>query len=327
MTLSPTRRKLLASSLAILYSIRHSQANERLPKSPVRLLVGFAPGGGTDIMARLIAQYINERGLIKVIVENRPGANGMIAAQAVARAPADGTSIMLASTTTMVFTKLTSDKLPIDPLSDLKRIAQLGVLRAAIVAAPSLGVKTLAELVSWCKANPNMANYGATAMGSPPHFTGVMLSRISGIKMTIVPYKGAAPLVTDLAGGHIAAGGGALSDFLQHHRSGRLVILGISGDNRSPSAPDLMTFAEAGFPQITGGAFTGFFAPTGTPLPIMAALEDEISAVRALPVVRERLLALGAEVAYASGDTFAKLLAEDYKTWKPVVEASGFKAE
>jgi len=224
-----------------------------------------------------------------------------------------------------VMAKLTLPQMNHDPFEDHLPISLLGTFQLALAVSPGLGPKTVAEFVAWAKANPKQANYGTTAMGSLPHFFGVLLARGTGVDFQAVAYRGAAPLVQDLSGGQIPAGTGALTDFLEHHRGGRLRILATSGTARPPAAPELPTFSELGFRDIVGSSWLGFFAPARTPRPIIDAFNREIAAVVALPDIKDRLIQLGLEPRTTTPEEFDTLRRADAAKWKAVVDASGYK--
>ncbi|MBM3642950.1 MAG: ABC transporter substrate-binding protein [Alphaproteobacteria bacterium] len=322
----PNRRQLLAGAgaLAVAPGAAAQQASA-LPAGPIRILIGFAAGGGTDVQGRLIAEKMRERTGRTFVIENRAGASGTVAGDALKNAAPDGNTILLAPIASAVMAKLTLPQMNHDPFEDHLPISLLGTFQLALAVSPGLGPKTVAEFVAWAKANPKQANYGTTAMGSLPHFFGVLLARGTGVDFQAVAYRGAAPLVQDLSGGQIPAGTGALTDFLEHHRGGRLRILATSGTARPPAAPELPTFSELGFRDIVGSSWLGFFAPARTPRPIIDAFNREIAAVVALPDIKDRLIQLGLEPRTTTPEEFDTLRRADAAKWKAVVDASGYK--
>lgn len=333
MTIRLPRRRALAlaaAPFALAAAPRSAAAQaptQALPAGPIRLLIGFPAGGGTDVMGRLVAERIRERTGRTVVVENRAGASGTVAGDALKNAAPDGATIMLAPIAATAMAQLTFPKLTYDPRVDFAAITLLGTFQLAFAVAPGLGVSTPAEFAAWARANPKQASFGTTAMGSLPHFFGLEFGKAIGVDLQPVPYRGAAPLVTDLSGGQVPSGTGALTDFLEHHKAGRVRILATSGAKRALAGQDLPTFAESGFPGIVGEGWLGFFAPARTPRPIVDAFNREIAAIAAVPEMRERLIQLGLEPRTTTPDELAAFLAAEIVRWKPVVDASGFKAE
>jgi tripartite-type tricarboxylate transporter receptor subunit TctC len=188
-------------------------------------------------------------------------------------------------------------------------------------------VATLGDFVKWARANPKDASFGSPAAGSLPHFFGVMLSKGTGVDMLHVPFNGSAPLKTAMAGGQIAAEVDTLPDLVEMHRAGKIRVLGVSGTARAPQLPDVATFAEQGFRDITGLGWFGFYAPAGTPKAVVERLNGAIVKALAMPDVRERLTGLGLEPTGTTSEEFARIMASDAARWGPVIQASGFKAE
>ncbi len=320
------RRAALAGAGAVLLPrLGHAQSSSPLPAGPIRILVGFPAGGGTDVQARLVAEKLRERTGRNFIVENKAGASGTVAGETLKNAAPDGTTILLAPIAPAVMAKLTFPQLNHDPFVDHAPITLLGTFQLALAVGPQLGPKTVAEFVAWTKANPKQASFGTTAMGSLPHFFGVLLARATGVDLQAVPYRGAAPLVSDLSAGQIPSGTGALTDFLEHHKAGRIRILATSGMRRPLAAPDLPTFVELGYKDIVGDSWLGFFAPAGTPRPVIDALNREVAAIVATDEIRDRLIQLGLEPRTTTPEEFDALRRADAVKWKAVVDASGYK--
>jgi tripartite-type tricarboxylate transporter receptor subunit TctC len=299
-----------------------------LPGGVVRLLVGFPPGGGTDVMARLIAEQIRKRGNLRsIIVENRPGATGTLACEALKHAPADGTTIMYAPSATTVLPVLTFRTLPFDPRTDLAPITKVGTVSSVLAVSPTLGVRSLPEYVEWVRADPARTSFGTTALGSTTHFFGLSIAGAYGLRLEPIAYRGAAPLVSDLGAGHVTAGTGGLSDFLSHHQAGKLRILVTSGTRRSSAAPDIPCIAELGFPDRAQDGFYAMFAPGRTPRPVLDALQREIAAAVEEPELRRQLAELGLEPETSTPEALGELLAQDIERWRPIVTASGFRVD
>lgn len=326
-----TRRGFVgAAAAAAAVAIRgpaQAQA-QALPAGVVRVLVGFPPGGGTDVMARMIAEQLRKRGALRnVVVENRPGATGTLACEALKHAPPDGTTIMYAPSATTVLPVLTFRSLPFDPRTDLAPVTKVGTVASVLAVSPALGLRSLRDYADWVRADPARATFGTTALGSTTHFFGLSVAGAYGLRLEPIAYRGAAPLVSDLGAGHVAAGTGGLSDFLSHHQAGKLRILATSGTRRSSAAPDIPCIAELGFPDRAQDGFYAMFAPGRTTRPVVAALHREIAAAVAEPELHRQLSELGLDPETSTPEALGELVAQDIERWRPVVAASGFKVE
>jgi tripartite-type tricarboxylate transporter receptor subunit TctC len=311
---------------AILAAATPVPAQDRIDK-PVKILVGFAAGGTADLIARVVADKLKETIGQPVIVDNRPGAAGRIAADAVKAAAPDGATIMVMPIGPMTVVPHTLKSISYDTLKDFTPIGLGATFQFAFAVGPQSGAKTWPEFVAWAKANPNKASYATSAAGSLPHFIGVLLSREVGVDMVHVAYKGSAAYVNDLIGGQVPAAIDALADLTELHRAGRIRILATSGAARSTAVPDVPTFAELGLRNMVASGWFGFFAPANTPKPVVDALNRGINKALASPDVVERLTKLGMDPATSTPEEFAKIVASDFAKWGPVVRASGFTAD
>jgi len=294
---------------------------------PVKILVGFPPGGTADVMARAVADKMKDTLGQPVIVENRPGAIGRIAADAVKAAAPDGTTIMVMPIGPMAVVPHTYKTLSYDPLKDFAPIGMGSTFQFAIAAGPQSGAKTWPEYVAWAKANPGKSSYATSGAGSLPHFFGVLLSREAGIEMLHVPYKGSAAYMNELIGGNVPTAVDAIADLTEQHRAGKVQILASSGRKRSTAVPDVPTFAEIGVKGVEAEGWFGFFAPAKTPKAIVDQLNRSLNAALTSPDVAERLTRLGMDPAPSTPEEFGRVLAADYAKWGPVVKATGFTAE
>ncbi len=328
MTLGSIRRRGLLATAGALATpgIARAQTSP-LPAGPIRILVGFPAGGGTDIQARLLAERLRERTGRTFIVENKGGASGTIAGGILAQAAPDGTTIMLAPIASVVMAKLTFTKLNHDPQTDWAPISQVGTFPVALAVSPNHPAKNAAEYVAAARTDPKLAQFGTTALGSVPHFFTLLLGKAAGVTLTPVPYRGAAPLVADLAANQIPSGSGGLFDFIAHHRAGKLRIVAVSSAGRTVTAPDLPTFAEQGYKDAVGDSWLGLFAPAKTPRPVLDALNAAVRAVVAEPDTTRKLIENGVEPKTGTPEELAALQASDIAKWRPIVEASGFKAD
>ena len=294
---------------------------------PVRILVGFAPGGTGDVIARLVADRLKSSLGASVVVENRPGATGFIAAEALKNAAPDGKTLMVAPNAPIIFAPLTHSKLRFDPIRDFAPISLAATYPWMFAVGPGSPAKTLPEYIAWVRANPAKASYGVPWVGGQPHFLGLTLARATGLELAFVPYKGGAPLVADLVGGQLPAGIASVVALIKQHQSGRVVMLASAGSKRSPAVPDVPTFQELGFAAVEATGWEAFFARAGTPRPIVDRLATAIAAAIKSPEVSERLLALDLEPVGSTPDELARRMAEDAARWAPIVKASGFRAE
>jgi tripartite-type tricarboxylate transporter receptor subunit TctC len=317
---APTRSLLAAVAFAIATS---AGAQDR----PVRILVGFGPGSTSDMIARLVAEPVRTSLGAPVIVENRPGANGFIAAEAVRNAAPDGSTLMIAPIAVTVFAPLTHKSLRYDPARDFAPVSLAANFQLALAVGASSPAKTLPEHIAWLRENPSKAAYGIPLSGGPGHFLAVMVARATGVDPAFVPYKGGGPLASDLIGGQVPAGIGTLSDFIKQHEARKLRVLATAGPARSPAAPDVPTFKELGFAAIEVTGWHAFHTTAGTPRPTVDRLSVAIASAIKSPEVRERLLALGLEPVGSTPDELARRMADDAAKWAPVVKASGFRAD
>ena len=324
--MNPMKLKLLALALAVAAGAAATPAAAQVDK-PVKLLVGFAPGGSADIAARLLADRMKDDLKQPVLVENRPGAGGRIAAEAVKNAPADGSTLMLAPIVVTVLAPLVFSKLPYDPVADFAPVAQVANFQFALSVNASHPAKSMPELVAWYKANPAKANFGSPAPGSLPHFFGVMIARGAGLDLVHVPYSGGSALMNGVMGDQVTAGIDTTAEQIELHRSGRIRILGTSGTSRSPLLPEVPTFAESGMAGVQGTAWFAVYAPAKTPEATIRQLNAAINKALAAPEVRERLGKLGLEPTGGSAAELVARMAQDTARWSPVVKASGFRAD
>jgi len=316
----------LAAMAALALVAAPSLAQDRIDK-PVRIIVGFPPGGTADVMARAVADKMKDTLGQPVIVENRPGAIGRIAADAVKAAAPDGSTIMVMPIGPMAVVPHTYKTLSYDPLKDFAPIGMGSTFQFAVAAGPQSGAKTWSEYVVWAKANPGKSSYATSGAGSLPHFFGLLVARESGIELLHVPYKGSAAYMNELLGGNVPLAVDAIADLTEQHRAGKIRILASSGAKRSTAVPDVPTFAELGIKGVEAEGWFGFFAPAKTPKAIVDQLNRSLNQALTSPEIAQRLAGLGLDPATSTPEEFARILAADYAKWGPVVKASGFTAE
>lgn len=293
----------------------------------MRILVGFAPGGTSDVIARLILDRIQTSLGTPVIVENRPGANGFIAAEALKNAAPDGRTLMIAPIAVPVFAPLTHANLRFDPVKDFAPVSLAAHFQFALAVGTASPTKSLHEHIAWLRANRAQAVYGVPLAGGPGHFLAVMVAQATGVDLAYLPYKGSAPLVADLIGGQVPAGIAPVNDLVKHHESGRVLMLASFGAHRSPVAPNVPTFEELGFAKMDAPGWQAFYTRAGTPQSMVDRLSAAIASAIKSPEVSERLLALGLEPVGGTPQELERRMAEDTAKWGPAVKASGFRAD
>ncbi|MFN9746187.1 MAG: Bug family tripartite tricarboxylate transporter substrate binding protein [Betaproteobacteria bacterium] len=296
---------------------------------PLRIIVGFPAGGASDAVARLIADQLRGSYAPSVIVDNRAGAGGRLGAQAVKAADADGSTILVTPASILTIYPHVYRKLGYDALADFTPVSSVGKVSFAlsVSAAVPVSVMSVADYVSWAKANPKDANFGSAAAGATPHFVGTMLGRASGAPLNHVPFKGGAPLVTDLLGGQIQSGVNVLTDVVPHAAGGKIRVLAVSGTKRSRFLPQVPTFAEAGFKDVEADEYFAVFAPSKTPPAVIANLNLAIrAALKTRPVI-EGLEKLAFDVAGESPEEFRRIVHAELLRWGPIVRGSGFSSD
>ncbi|WP_185738269.1 Bug family tripartite tricarboxylate transporter substrate binding protein [Variovorax beijingensis] len=322
------RLQLLApilAALAVVFSV--SPAQSQVPPT-IKLVVGYPPGGSVDTLARLLGQALQDSLKTTVVVDNRPGAGGRLAAAQFKRAATDGSEIMIApNALTTVQSLVYADKLGYSVLDDFVPVAKLASYPFALSVPASSNIRTANDLTAWVKANRAQASYGSSGAGGTSHFAGLMFAKAANIEWDHVPYKGGAPLVTDLVGGHIGAGVDTLIDHIEHARAGRIRIVGIFSQKRYALAPDVPTLAEQGIKGLDIEGWFGAFVPAGMPPATVARLDEAFGKVLADPAFKARLNKLVIETSYLNSSDFRKLQAAELQTWAPVVRNSGFKPD
>lgn len=313
---------LLASS-AVFTSL--AQAQNVIDK-PAKIVVGFPPGGAADTVARQLAQQLIGSYAPAVIVENKPGAAGRIAAQAVKAGQTDGSELLVTPASILTIYPHVYKKLGYDSLADFTPVSSAATVTFAfsVSSAVPASVKTVADYIAWVKAHPNEGNYGSPAAGATPHFVGVMLSRAAGVQLNHVPYKGGAPLVSDLLGGQVQAGVNVLPEVLPHANSGKLRILAVSGSKRSPFLPKVPTLAESGFKDVAADEYFAVFVPSKTPADVVAKLNAAINKGLKSKQLIDGLEKLSFDVEGQSQAEFTRIVKSELSKWGPVVKASGF---
>ena len=296
------------------------------PQRPVRIIGPYAAGGNADVLARLTAQRLSDAFGQQFVVENRVGGNGIIAAEAVAHAPADG-YILLWGVLPPLAIQPALSKVPYDSLKDFAPISTVATNPFVLVVNKDLPVKTVAEFIAWVRAQPARPSYAEGAVGSVTHLAMALFLHRAGIAMMNVSYRGNAPALTDIVAGHLPTMFSNLSDALPHLASGAIRALAVSSDKRSPQLPEVPTVAESGFPGFNVITWNGLVAPAGTPKPIIGRLGAEIARATKDPAFVARLASLGADPLGDTPDEFAARIAADLDLWAQAVVAAGLKRQ
>jgi tripartite-type tricarboxylate transporter receptor subunit TctC len=327
MNLSLSRRALGASLLAAPAAAQAQAPTPTVPRL-ARLLAGFPAGGSVDITARVYAERLRGAFAPNVIVENRVGAAGRLAIEALRQAEPDGTTLLLSPASMMsIFPALYGDRLRYDPLTDLIPVTPAVLYPFGLAVGPAAAnVRTLEDLIGFARAQRGL-NYASPAAGSAPHFLGVMLGRRAGVEFNHVPYRGAAPAIQDALAGQIPATINVLGDLVPHHREGRLRILAVTSAQRLPRLPDVPTFAELGHNDLTLDEWFGFFLPARTPAPVVEGLHRAVTVASQEPGLRETLQRLELEPRTEEPAAFARRIRAEQEKWAPIVAASGFRPE
>ncbi len=294
------------------------------PQRPVTLVVPFAAGGNTDGIARMAAQMLSD-GLGKsFVVENRPGAGGAIAADAVAKAQPDGYTLLIAALPVMAVVPVIN-KVKFDPQKDFAPVSNIATNPFVIVVNKDIPVKTLAEFVEYVRARKGQLSYGSAGLGSLNHLSMALFLKRAGLEMTHVPYKGNAPALGDVVAGHIPAMFSNLSDALPQAAAGNVKMLAVSSDKRSPAAPDVPTVIEGGYPDFNVLTWNGLMAPANTPPAIVNKISEVIQKAVKDPKIAKQLAEYGADPLGSSPEEYSKMLARDIATWKEAVDIAGVK--
>lgn len=309
--------QLVAPAILFFFAAAGAFA-QAYPAKPVRIVVPFPPGGGVDVVARTFSQKFTEAWGQQVIVENRPGAGGNIAADAVAKSVPDGYTLLITTIGHAVAPSLYR-KLPFDPIKDFAAASQITATYLVLVANPGMP-GTLKELVALAKSQPGKLNYGHTGLGVAPHMVGEMLKAAAGIDIVMVTYKGDAQTVPAMLSNEVQMGFSPPTTVVQHVKAGRLRALAVSGAARGAAFPDVPTVTEAGYPDATYNGWVGFFAPGGTPHDILNKISSETARALRLPDVAERLPTWGAEPAGTTPDEFAARYRADIARYAKVIK-------
>ncbi len=313
---------LLALSCAAPAGAQHA-----FPTKPIRLIVGFAPGGNTDTVARLVGQRLGERVGTQVVIDNRGGAGGTIGTELAARANADGYTLTMGTTTTHAIAVAAYPELRYDPVADFSPIALVAIAPYLLVVNSSVPASSLKEFVAHVKSQPGKLNYGSAGQATTTHLVMATLTTRAGLDMAHVPFKGNGPATTAVLGGQVQALFGAMPPLLPHVETKRVRALAISSAKRSQALPDVPTVAEAGYPGFDVTLWLGFFAPKGTPFAVVRRLESELVQIARSPEMKEQMSRQGLDAHSAGSGDLGKLVKTEIQNYKAIFKTAGIKLE
>jgi tripartite-type tricarboxylate transporter receptor subunit TctC len=318
---------LTSSAASLLAAGALSRALAQVVKKPVHMIVGFPAGGGTDVTARVLAEGLRGAYASTVVVENKAGASARLAVEYVKNAEPDGTVMLFTPDFPMTLYPHSFKSLSYDPLKDFTPVAPAttSMLSYNVGSKVPANIRTLADYLQWCKASPDNANYATTSAGATPHFTGVMLANESKVPLTPVHYRGGAPALQDVVGGHIPASVNPISESMPLYKSGTIRTLAVTGPQRSPFVPDVPTMVEQGY-NVVVESWLGVFLPAKAPADIVNALSAAMKEASQSPTMQENLAKFAGKATFQTPQQFVETIKDDLKRWGPVVQASGFVA-
>jgi len=296
------------------------------PAKPIRVVVPFPPGGGTDLMARTVVQKLGESLGATIVIDNRGGAGGTIGTELVAKSPPDGYVLLVVSASHAINPGLYR-KLPYDSVRDFTPVTMLTSGPGLLVVHPSVPVRTVKEFIALARSRPGQLNYASAGIGTPPHLAGELFKTLAGVDIVHVPYKGNGPAYTDLIGGHVSVMFPTIPTAIPHVRAGKLRALAVTTRSRTAITPELPTISESGVPGYDVSSWYGLLAPAGTPAATVARLQREIVKVLRLPDVSEKLMAQGLDLVGNTPEEFAAILKSEIAKWAKVVTASGARVD
>ncbi len=304
-----------------------ASTGQAYPNKPLRFVLGFSPGGASDIVARIVGAQLSDALVQPVVIDNRPAASGAAAAAMIARSPPDGYTMLLAATSTMAVNPSMYKNLPYDSLKDFTYVANFVSMPNLLVVHPNVPVKSVTELIAHAKAEGGKLSYASAGIGSANHFTAEMFNFMAKIKMTHIPYKGGGPALIDVTGAQVPVMFATIVSGIPYVKAGRLRALGVTSAERSPSMPDVPSIAEAGLPGYESTIWYGMVMPTGVPKSIVSRLSSEVEKLLNAQDVKDRFNALGANVFFMTPERFTEYVRAEIKKWSVVVRATGMRVE
>ncbi|MFC5510265.1 Bug family tripartite tricarboxylate transporter substrate binding protein [Massilia jejuensis] len=326
----PQRRSLalaVAAAGVLALAPAAAMAQAAFPTKPITIVVGFSPGGTTDTLARVVGQAMSRDLGQPVMIDNRPGAGGNIGTQMVARAPADGHTLLMGTVGTHAINQSLYKKMGFDPIKDFQPISRVALVPNLLVAHPSQPFKNVKELIAHAKANPGKINFASSGSGTSIHLSAEMFNQMTGVDMQHIPYKGSAPALTDLLAGQTAIMFDNMPSVISHVKAGKLRPIAVTTPQRSPALPDVPTIAESGVPGYSATSWFGLLAPAGTPAPVVAKLNASILKALADPEVKKKMAEQGAEPHGEKPEQFAEFIRSETAKWGQTVKASGATAD
>ena len=314
-----TRRAAIGAIALAAATLSLGAAAQAYPTKPITIVVPFSAGGTTDILARLVGQYLTTELGQPVVVDNKAGAGGNIGGALAAKAPADGYTLFMGTVGTHAINAALYKKMPFDHVKDFAPLSRVANVPNLLVAHPSQPFKTVPEMIAYAKANPGKINFGSPGNGASPHLSGELFKSMAKVELTHIPYKGSAPAVSDLLGNQIAIMFDNMPSVIPHVRSGKLRAIAISTAKRSPELPDVPTIAEAGVPGYEAVSWFGLFAPAATPKPVLDKLSTALSKVLANPEVQKKISAQGGETVNETPAQFAAFIRSETTKWGKVL--------
>jgi tripartite-type tricarboxylate transporter receptor subunit TctC len=325
--MKPLIRCAAAAALLACATFAGAQTAQNFPNHSIRMVIHFPPGGPTDFVGRSLAQKLTEAWKQQVIVENRPGAGGVIGIETVLRAPSDGYTLLFGTGGSLALAPALRSNLPYDVFKDLAPITLVVINPQILVVHPSLPVRSLQDLIKLAKSRPGQINYASVGPGSPNHMGMELLKSMAGINMLHIPYKGTAPAVTDLLSGQVSALFNSMPSVLPQVKAGRLRAIAVGSAKRSPAAPDIPTVAEAGLKGYQYVTWYALLAPAAVPKDIIAKINAESVKALSDPEMSKRLSSQGAEPAPGTPDELARFMRKEYEDWKTVIKAANIKLD
>jgi tripartite-type tricarboxylate transporter receptor subunit TctC len=316
----------LALALALV-AIAVPATGQPYPNRPIRFLVPQAAGGSTDTLSRLVGQKLGDNLGQQVVIDNRPGANGIIGTDMVAKAPPDGYTLLAGGTATMAINPGLYAKIPYDAVKQFAPVANIAYSTSVLVVHPSAPAKTIRDLIALAKSKPGEIRYASAGSGSTPHLSSEMFRHMTGVDIVHVPYKGSTPGVTATVTGETTMMFTGVASAIAHIKAGRLRALSVNGAKRSPALPEVPLAMESGLPGFEVDFWIGIFVPAGTPRPVVSRLNSEVNRIIDTPEIKERFLALGADPAGGTPEQFGAVLRRDIERWAKTIKASGMKVE
>lgn len=308
--------------------VAYAQATAPVSNKTIKLLVGFPPGGGTDAIARILADKMKDELGQSVVVDNKPGAGGQIAAQALKAAPADGTTLFVSHDHTVTILPLVTKNPGFDPATDFVPVAGFATFVNAFAVSGGTPAKSVADYVAWVKAQgQGKGSVGIPAPASTPEFLVKLIAQKYSLDLVAAPYRGSAPMMADMLGNQIAAGVASVPDFIENHKAGKLRVVAVLGSQRQAALPDVPTFSELGLKGLEDMPFYGLFAPAGTPKAELDRVSDALAKVIAKADVKERLSAMGLTVGFMTGAQLGEREKAYRTTWTHIIQQSGFKPQ